>query len=270
MQHLPFLPQKEIPYLGGPAYAGEGLRAFVKRHGWTPVSLRKINFRDRSPGSKFAFIQSLFNIAIVIEFLQIRHVQVTHKMFCRNDSVLDTSVLPSLMDAMAKNEEPNHPKRRLSKQEQAFRAHEIFGFIDSCTAHDIHRNMEDETLSMLCMIYTLAELAGLQDFLGLLPPGSNHMTLRGPFTQHLQPVENLLHAGWCPRQVAELHSLTGPISLYYITTLTRNHKFGNHTSCTKANAMSHSSTRRHTVQVTRAPAPDVLTFRLTSQKSPNS
>lgn len=74
MQHLLFLPQKEIPYLGGPAYAGEGLRAFVTRHGWTPISLRDIDFRDRSPCSEFAFIQFLLNIAIVIEFHQIRHV----------------------------------------------------------------------------------------------------------------------------------------------------------------------------------------------------
>ncbi|KAL8651491.1 MAG: hypothetical protein Q9226_004687 [Calogaya cf. arnoldii] len=231
MQHLSFLPQKEIPYLGGPVYAGEGLRPFVKRHGLTPFLLHKINFKDRSPRSKFAFIQSLLNIAIVVEFLRIRNVDVNHNTFCRDDSVLDTTKLPVLMETMAKNTAPELPKVRLSKEEEAFRVYEIFDLIRDCYAGDILQNMEDEALAISCMVSTLAELVRLPDFFDILPP-DKALRFYGSTNQHLQPIEILLQAGWCPRQVAELYNATNPISLYYITTLKRNRIVGNHGSCT--------------------------------------
>lgn len=105
-------------------------------------------------------------------------------------------------------------------------------FINSRVGNDIYQNMEDEALAILCTISTLAELGHLEDILAILPPDNKSIILKGALVQHLQPVETLLQAGWCPRKVAEIYSDIGPLSLYYVTTLTRDYQVGNLASCT--------------------------------------
>lgn len=74
---------------------------------------------------------------------------------------------------------------RFPKEEQALRVQEIFDFVNECTAVDIYRNMEDETLAMTCMVFTLAELAHLPGFLKILPSKNESLTLSTHVSQHL-------------------------------------------------------------------------------------
>ncbi|KAL8782699.1 MAG: hypothetical protein Q9213_005178 [Squamulea squamosa] len=226
MQHLPFLPQRQIPYLGGPAYLGEGLESSVNHRNWTPASLSRNNFNDRSLRSRLAFLQSFLNVALVIEFLQIRDVKATHKTFCPNGTAIDTSKLPGLINAMGRaGESLTSPE----KEKQYHRAKRIMDSVSVCTPDYFWRNTDEVTLAMGCMLHTLARLTRLLniEFEGELP---RFQTLETG--QHARPIELLSQAGWCQRQIAELYNFTNAISLYYITTLSRVHQRGDHANCT--------------------------------------
>lgn len=84
------------------------------------------------------------------------------------------------------------------------------------------------------MIFTLYRLARL---LGIVP-GGQLWILNGQNGQHGLPIETLFEAGWCPRQIAELHSSIDPLTLSYITTLRREHSVGSHENCTPSKCVS--------------------------------
>ncbi len=237
MQHLPFLPQKEIPYLGGPRYAREGLEAFVKRAGWTPTSLRpSINLESRSPSSKLAFFQSLLNIALVVEFLEIRGVRAEdpEHFLIHNGSTLDTTELPQLLDKMYEKGGGIAPpiEEEQDEEEQEGRAAKLLGIVLSYLPKDFWRKQDDVTLAAGCMVYTVFNTA---TFLGLLP---NFLVHQYTTTQEipLHLLEVLSKAGWCPRQIAELSS-TDPLTLYYITTLKREPRIKDHQRCTTSDCV---------------------------------
>ena len=225
MQHLPFLPQTEIPYLGGPNYAGEGLEAFVGIQGWTRASLRQNNLEDRSPKSRLAFLQSLINIALPIEILNVRGVKATHKTFCPDGKLLDTSAMPGLINSMAMNGLNLDP---VAREEQFSRVQHLIRFTSSCSPRQLFRTTEYLTLAMVCMLDTIISVMyrlGISSVNDELPTPDDISV-----QQVLLPSKLLIEAGWCPKQVSELQS-SSIITQYYLTTLERDKAY-THNACT--------------------------------------
>ena len=210
---------------------GEGLDAFVKNNGWATTDFENINFQSRSPRSKVAFLQSLLNIALVIEFLSIRGVRASNRDFIRDGSFLDTSALPSLVDSMSLKETDLDP---VVKENQAARMKSLFEFAERCTSDQIWRNSDEVFLGIACMMVTLSRLARL---LRIVPEG-HRLKVSGQGGQHGLPIETLFEAGWCPRQISELYSSTNPLTLSYITTLRRDHSIGSHENCTPSKCVN--------------------------------
>ncbi|KAL8766909.1 MAG: hypothetical protein Q9209_006457 [Squamulea sp. 1 TL-2023] len=224
MQHLPFLPQKEIPYLGGPVYRGQGLEEFIKQHGWTQDSLRyrkEDDNGDGSPDSKLAFLQSLFNVAFVIEFFSICDVESSHEVFCLNNAVLDTSAFPNLIESWVEQ------SKIMDESIVKARVHKFLGFATSCMDNDLWRIAGDITLAMSCMYKTLTDFTEeLSD------------SIVSTRWINLQAIKLLIGAGWCPRQIAEVaFSVMSPLDLYYLA-LKREHRIGIHTACTASTCLA--------------------------------
>ncbi|KAL8789750.1 MAG: hypothetical protein Q9213_001001 [Squamulea squamosa] len=225
MQHLPFLPQKKIPYLGGPAYRGQGLEAFIEQHGWTQDSLRYRDNDDddeRSPSSKLAFLQSLFIVALVIEFLSICDVESWREVFCLNNAFLDTSVFPALLEAWVEQ------SKVMDESIVKARAHKSLEFATSCMDNDLWRIAGDITLAMLCIYTTLTEFTEeLSD------------SIIARRWTNIQAIKLFMDAGWCPRQIAEVAFLVkSPLDLYYLATLKKEHRVGIHIACTASTCLA--------------------------------
>ena len=230
MQHLPFLKQKAVPYLGGPPYRGEGLETFLKRHGWSDSTLSCDMRIDESPEARIAFLQSLLNIAILIEFLKVRDVSAVHEDFCQDGTTIDTSALFGLIDDMARNEIGLSP---IAKEQQTRQVHSIFKLAWSCTPPEFMLRQGYTALAVSFMGSTLRQLSERLNFIS----SSDDIPDKSVPNRIFQ-VELLSQAKWCPRHLAELYSSSDEIYLYYVEALSRNPRVGNHGLCTASKCAS--------------------------------
>ena len=227
MQHLPFLPQTKVPWLGGPKYKDGGLGAFLNGHGWAKESLRLADLADQSPDSALAFIQSLLNIAILVDLFGIFGKRVDHDLFCRystDSAVIDTSPLPALITSIARiaaNMADEDKKARVDK------INSLLEFALSCLPYNLSRNKEAVTLGIAVMLQSLSKVLVHTG----LAPNANIPRIYDEVHQHSAVIDILYQDQWCPRQISEL-SYADVIGLYYVTTLKRNPTTHRHGVCT--------------------------------------
>lgn len=232
MQHLPFLPQTPVPFLGGPTYKGEGLEEFIKNNGWSHDRLKEgagpdQNLENEASTSRLAFLQSCFNIAIIIEFLKIRGVDASHETFSPNGTIVDTTELPRLIDKMSIVLGANS----VARGEQTSRVRSTLELIGSCMPEIFPETTDAISIPMLCMtdtIYGCASILGFQE----------SVELNNKIYTASRPIKQMIEAGWCPRQLSELDTICRMITRHYVSTIKRTPKFTCHTQCTPHRCVS--------------------------------
>ena len=231
MQHLPFLPQKKVPWLGGPRYKGEGLSVFLNRHGWAKESLRLAELADQSSGSAIAFVQSLLNVAILVDLFGIFGIRVDHDLFCRNrtdGAVIDTSALPVLITLIARIAAS---MADYVKKASADKIGSLLEFARSCKPYGLSRDKEAVTLGIAVLLQSLSKLLPYAGVIHYIPQ------IYDKFNVGCAIVDILYQDQWCPRQILKL-SYADIIGVYYVTTLKKNPTTHIHRTCTSSKCIA--------------------------------
>ena len=202
MQHLPFLPQTPVPFLGGPVYKGEGLEAFVKNYGWSqhrlkfgtdpdgdPEKVAADNLENKADRSRLAFLQSCFNIATIIEFLKIGGVDASHKTFCPHGTEIDTIELPRLINEMAIR---LSGVQWVATGDETRRVYSILRFTCSCMPPVFPETTDAIFVPMLCMYDTIFLIS---DEVGIYSESSD---ISKDIHTESRPTKQMIEAGWCP------------------------------------------------------------------------